>query len=131
MDPAHIRRQPYVPTANFIPVLRAAEAGININPRGLLSCVPGVSSYVGGDTTAGILSSGIYQKEEPCILIDIGTNGEIVLGNRDFLVACAAAAALLLASVLTASASFLISSAGQDSGSSIPADITGNSGNTA
>ena len=92
MDPAHIRRQPYVPTANFIPVLRAAEAGININPRGLLSCVPGVSSYVGGDTTAGILSSGIYQKEEPCILIDIGTNGEIVLGNRDFLVACAASA---------------------------------------
>ncbi|MCX5694472.1 MAG: ASKHA domain-containing protein [Candidatus Omnitrophica bacterium] len=92
MDPSHIRRQPYVPTANFIPVLRAAEAGININPRGLLNCVPGVSSYVGGDTTAGILSSGIYQKEDPCILIDIGTNGEIVLGNRDFLVACAASA---------------------------------------
>ncbi|MDP2927455.1 MAG: ASKHA domain-containing protein [Candidatus Omnitrophota bacterium] len=92
MDPAHIRREPYVPTANFLPVLRAAEAGININPRGLLSCVPGVSSYVGGDTTAGVLSSGIYQKEEPCILIDIGTNGEIVLGNRDFLVACAASA---------------------------------------
>ena len=92
MDPAHIRRQPYVPTANFLPVLRASEAGININPRGLLNCVPGVSSYVGGDTTAGILSSGIYQKEEPCILIDIGTNGEIVLGNRDFLVACAASA---------------------------------------
>jgi len=92
MDPAHIRREPYVPTANFLPVLRAAEAGININPRGLLNCVPGVSSYVGGDTTAGVLSSGIYQKEEPCILIDIGTNGEIVLGNKDFLVACAASA---------------------------------------
>ena len=92
MDPAHIRRQPYVPTANFIPVLRSVEAGIHINPRGLLSCVPGVSSYVGGDTAAGVLSSGIYQKEEPCILIDIGTNGEIVLGNRDFLVACAASA---------------------------------------
>jgi len=92
MDPSHIRRQPYVPTANFIPVLRAAEAGININPRGLLSCVPGVSSYVGGDTTAGVLSSGIYQKEAPCILIDIGTNGEIVLGNRDYLVGCAASA---------------------------------------
>jgi len=92
MDPAHIRRQPYVPTANFIPVLRATEAGIKINPRGLLSCVPGVSGYVGGDTTAGVLSSGIYQKEKPSILIDIGTNGEIVLGNRDFLVACAASA---------------------------------------
>ena len=92
VDPAHIRKEPYVPTANFLPVLRAAEAGININPRGLLSCVPGVSSYVGGDTTAGVLSSGIYQKDELCILIDIGTNGEIVLGNKDFLVACAASA---------------------------------------
>lgn len=92
IDPAHIRKEPYVPTANFLPVVRAAEAGININPRGLLSCVPGVSSYCGGDTTAGILSSGIYQKVEPCILIDIGTNGEIVLGNKDFLVACAASA---------------------------------------
>ncbi|MFA6358209.1 MAG: ASKHA domain-containing protein [Candidatus Omnitrophota bacterium] len=92
LDPAHIRREPYVATANFLPTLRAAEAGININSRGLLSCVPGVSSYVGGDTTAGILSSGIYQKEKPCILIDIGTNGEIVLGNKDFLVASAASA---------------------------------------
>jgi len=92
VDPAHIRKEPYVPTANFLPVLRAAEAGININPRGLLSCVPGVSSYVGGDTTAGVLSSGIYQKDELCMLIDIGTNGEIVLGNKDFLVACAASA---------------------------------------
>jgi len=92
VDPGHIRKEPYVPTANFLPVLRAAEAGVNINPRGLLSCVPGVSSYVGGDTTAGVLSSGIYQKDKLCILIDIGTNGEIVLGNKDFLVACAASA---------------------------------------
>ena len=92
MDPAHIRKEPYVPTANFLPVLRASEADIIINSRGLLACVAGVSSYVGGDTTAGVLSSGIYQKEEPSILIDIGTNGEIVLGNKDFLVACAASA---------------------------------------
>ncbi|MDD5476939.1 MAG: ASKHA domain-containing protein [Candidatus Omnitrophica bacterium] len=92
MDPSHIHREPYVPTANFLPVVRAAEAGININPRGLLACVSGVSSFVGGDTTAGVLSSGLYQKEKPCILIDIGTNGEIVLGNQEFLVACAASA---------------------------------------
>jgi uncharacterized 2Fe-2S/4Fe-4S cluster protein (DUF4445 family) len=92
MDPAHIRKEPYVPTANFLPVVRATEAGIQINPRGLLYCVPGVSSYVGGDTTAGVLSSGLYQKEKPCILIDIGTNGEIVLGNKEFLVGCAASA---------------------------------------
>ena len=92
MDPAHIRRQPYVPKVNLPLVLPAVEAGIKINSQGLLSCAPGVSNYVGGDTTAGILSSGISKQENPCILIDIGTNGEIVLGNRDFLVACAASA---------------------------------------
>jgi len=92
VDPTYIRRDPYVPTANFVPVVRAREAGININPRGLLSCVPGVSSYVGGDSTAGVLSSGLYKQEELSILIDIGTNGEIVLGDKDFLVACAASA---------------------------------------
>ncbi len=92
VDPGHIRRLPYVPTENFPSVLPAVKADININPEGSLSCVPGVSSYVGGDTTAGVLSSGLYQKEAPCILIDIGTNGEIVLGNKEFLVACAASA---------------------------------------
>ncbi|MDD2680259.1 MAG: ASKHA domain-containing protein, partial [Candidatus Omnitrophica bacterium] len=92
VDPTYIRREPYVPTANFLPVLRASEAGIIINPRGLLSCVPGVSSYVGGDTTSGVLSSGLYKEKELSILIDIGTNGEIAFGNKDFLVACAASA---------------------------------------
>ena len=60
VDPAYIRREPYVPTANFVPTIRAAEAGIKINPRGLLSCVPGISSYAGGDVTAGVLLSLIH-----------------------------------------------------------------------
>ncbi|MFH0762934.1 MAG: ASKHA domain-containing protein, partial [Candidatus Omnitrophota bacterium] len=92
LDPKYIRREPYVPTANFLPVIRAAEAGININPHWLLQCVPGVASYVGGDTTAGLLSSGIYRNKQLCILIDIGTNGEIALGGSDFLIAAAASA---------------------------------------
>ncbi len=92
VDPTYIRREPYVPTANFLPVLRASEAGININPRGLLYCVPGVASYVGGDTTSGVLSSGLYKEKDLSILIDIGTNGEIALGNQDFIVASAASA---------------------------------------
>jgi len=92
VEPTYIRREPYVPTANFVPTIRAAEAGIKINPRGLLSCVPGVSSYVGGDTAAGVLSCGLDEEEALSILIDIGTNGEIVLGNKDFLVACSASA---------------------------------------
>lgn len=92
LDPQFIRREPYVPSANFLPVMRAQEAGITINPRGLLACAPAVASYIGGDTTAGILSSGLYQESEPHLLIDIGTNGEIALGNKDFIVAVAASA---------------------------------------
>ncbi|MCM8780409.1 MAG: ASKHA domain-containing protein [Candidatus Omnitrophica bacterium] len=92
VDPTYIRREPYVPTANFVPTIRAAEAGIKINPRGLLSCVPGVSSYVGGDVVAGVLSCGLDKEKDLCILIDVGTNGEIVLGNREFLVSCSASA---------------------------------------
>lgn len=92
VDPTYIRREPYVPTANFVPVIRAAEAGIKINPRGLLDCVPGVSSYVGGDLTAGVLACGMDKTEKLSLLIDIGTNGEIVLGNKDWLISCAASA---------------------------------------
>jgi len=92
IDPTYIRREPYIATANFVSTVRAAEAGVKINPRGLLSCVPGVSSYVGGDVTAGVLSTGLYREEELALLIDIGTNGEIVLGNRDFLIAASASA---------------------------------------
>lgn len=92
VDPTYIRKEPYVATANFVPTIRASEAGIKINPRGLLSCVPGVSSFVGGDVAAGVLSCGLDKEEDLCILIDIGTNGEIVLGNREFLISASASA---------------------------------------
>ncbi len=92
VDPTYIRREPYIPTANFMPVIRAAEAGIKINPRGLLACLPGVSSYVGGDITAGVLASGIDEAKEVSMLIDIGTNGEIVLGNKEWLTCCSSSA---------------------------------------
>jgi len=92
VDPKFIRREPYVSTANFVPVIRAAEAGIKVHPRGLLSCVPGISTYVGGDITAGVVASGIADEDKLTLLIDIGTNGEIVLGNREWLVCCSASA---------------------------------------
>jgi len=92
IDPTYIRKEPYVPTANFLPVIRAAEAGIKIHPRGLLSCVPGISTYVGGDITAGVLASGLSEEKKTTLLIDIGTNGEVVLGNSDWMV-CASASA--------------------------------------
>lgn len=92
VDPTYIRKDPYVPTANFVPVIRAAEVGIKINPRGLLACIPGVSTYVGGDITAGVIACGLDLTDELTLLIDIGTNGEIVLGNKEWLACCSASA---------------------------------------
>jgi len=92
VPPEYLRKEPYVPTASFVPVIRAAEAGIKINPRGLLSCVPGVSSYVGGDITAGVLASGLDNLPTLGLFMDLGTNGEVVIGNRDWLVCCSTSA---------------------------------------
>jgi len=92
LTPSAIRLEPYVPTALAPPVVRAAEVGIRINPRGLLGCVPSVACYVGGDVVADVLVSGMALSEKPSMLLDIGTNGEIVLGNKDWLVCCSASA---------------------------------------
>ena len=87
-----IRLSPFVPAATSLPPLRASEVGLRIHPRGLLYTLPMVGSFVGGDITAGILVSGMHQSEELSLLLDIGTNGEVVLGNREFLVASSASA---------------------------------------
>ena len=87
-----IRLSPFVPVAASPPPVRAAEAGLRIHPRGILYAMPMVGSFVGGDVTAGILVSGLHRSEEISLLLDIGTNGEVVLGNKDFLVACSASA---------------------------------------
>ncbi len=92
LPPGYIRKEPYLPTANFLPDLKAEEVGINIHPQGIVSFCPNVSSYIGGDLTAGILASGMDEKEELALLIDLGTNGEMVLGNKDFLISAACSA---------------------------------------
>jgi len=89
---SNIRRYPYVATSVEPPPLRAAEVGIQINPRGLLYSLPGVSAWVGSDITAGILATGIHERDEISLLLDIGTNGEIVIGNREWLIATSASA---------------------------------------
>ena len=86
----NIRRKPYIAASVAPPPFRAAELGVRINPRGLLYCVPGISSWVGGDLTAGILATGLHERDNVAMLIDVGTNGEIVLGNKDWLMACSA-----------------------------------------
>lgn len=88
----NIRRSPYVPTSVDPPPLRAAEVGIRINPRGLLYSLPGISGWVGSDITAGILATGINESDELSLLLDIGTNGEIIIGNKEWLIACSASA---------------------------------------
>jgi len=92
LDPAQIRKSPYIPAATAPPPVRAAEVGIKINPRGLLYVMPSIGSWVGGDITAGILATGLYQARRLTMLIDIGTNGEIVLGNREWMLACSTSA---------------------------------------
>jgi uncharacterized 2Fe-2S/4Fe-4S cluster protein (DUF4445 family) len=88
----NIRRFPYVAASVEPPPLRAAEVGININPRGLLYSLPGVSGWVGSDLTAGILATGMHESDETCLLVDIGTNGEVIVGNKEWLMACSASA---------------------------------------
>ncbi|MBI5872747.1 MAG: DUF4445 domain-containing protein [Candidatus Omnitrophica bacterium] len=92
VDPTYIRQEPYVPTANYFPAVKAAEAGIKINPHGLLFCLSGVASYVGADITAGVVACDIHQSKDLSLLIDIGTNGEIALGYSDWIISCAASA---------------------------------------
>lgn len=92
IDPANIRKEPYIPAVTAPPPVNSSEAGLEINPKGIAFCLPGVSTYIGGDTVSGILSSGLSEADELSLLVDIGTNGEIVLGNREWMMACAASA---------------------------------------
>jgi uncharacterized 2Fe-2S/4Fe-4S cluster protein (DUF4445 family) len=87
-----IRRTPFVATSTQPPPMPAAHAGVRINPRGLLHVVPGVAAWIGGDITAGIFATGLYEQQSLSMLVDIGTNGEIVVGNREWLMACSASA---------------------------------------
>ncbi|MEI8242557.1 MAG: ASKHA domain-containing protein [bacterium] len=92
LNPGNIRKDPYIPAACSPPTIRAAEVGIKINSRGLLVMLPSVASYVGGDVVADVLVSGMMRSPELSLLIDLGTNGELVLGNADWLVCCSASA---------------------------------------
>ncbi len=88
VDPSHIRKEPYVSTANFFPPVRAADLGVGIHPDAPVRFMPCVCSYVGGDTTAGVVATGMHRSGEVSMLIDLGTNGEIVLGCSDWLACC-------------------------------------------
>lgn len=90
--PCSIRLAPYVPTTHSFPQIKAKDIDINIHPEGILETISDVASYVGGDIVSGVLACGIADKPEIKALIDIGTNGEIALGNNDWIVCCSASA---------------------------------------
>jgi len=92
LDPSSIREEPYIPTANMFPLAYTGELGIKVHPSVPVYIFPCVSSYVGGDIVSGILASRVHKKEEISIFIDIGTNGEIVIGNSEWLIAAACSA---------------------------------------
>jgi uncharacterized 2Fe-2S/4Fe-4S cluster protein (DUF4445 family) len=89
---ASIRLTPFVTAINHIPTLAAPDVGLNVHPKAVIDCLPGVASYVGADITAGALSSGMTESEQVTLFLDVGTNGETVLGSQDFLVTCACSA---------------------------------------
>lgn len=92
LSPTNICRSPYVPVINAPGFISATRVGLGIHPHSLVYILPSVGSYVGGDILSGILASGMHRRAEIGLLADIGTNGEMVLGNREWLVAAAGAA---------------------------------------
>jgi uncharacterized 2Fe-2S/4Fe-4S cluster protein (DUF4445 family) len=92
INPRSIRRSPYVPAATLYPPTRAKDLGMAVGDHVSALVYPAVSSYVGGDIVAGVMGSGIYRTEKLTLYLDVGTNAEIVIGNKDWL-ACAACSA--------------------------------------
>ena len=89
VDAQSVRMDPYIPSFFLWNGLLAQDLKIPANPLAPVLIAPNIGSYVGGDITAGTLASGIWDSDELSLFIDLGTNGEIVFGNRDFLVSCA------------------------------------------
>ena len=92
VDAESVRMEPYVPSFFSWEGMRAGDVNLLANPVAPVLIAPNIGSYVGGDITAGTLASGIWDKDEMSLFIDLGTNGEIVFGNRDFLMSCACSA---------------------------------------
>jgi uncharacterized 2Fe-2S/4Fe-4S cluster protein (DUF4445 family) len=92
LPPASIRLTPYIPTVNYPQAYLAEELHLGVHPQASVICLPGVASYVGADISAGVLASGLAAAEDLTLFIDVGTNGETVLGTRDWMVACACSA---------------------------------------
>ncbi|MGD9975398.1 MAG: ASKHA domain-containing protein [Desulfatirhabdiaceae bacterium] len=92
VNPRYIRRSPYVPASTLYPPIMARTLGIELGDHVTALVYPQISSYVGGDIVSGVMGSGMYRTDELTLYLDIGTNAELVIGNKDWL-ACAACSA--------------------------------------
>ena len=92
VDADPVRMDPYIPSFFGWEGLLGGDLKLPVNPLAPVIIAPNIGSYVGGDITAGTLASLIWDKDEMSLFIDLGTNGEIVFGNRDFLMSCACSA---------------------------------------
>ncbi len=92
LDTRNIRLEPYVPAAYHMPCLKAQELALEIDPAARVLLFPSRAGYVGGDVVADVLASGLHREKGPAMLIDVGTNGEIVLGGKDWLASCSCSA---------------------------------------
>jgi uncharacterized 2Fe-2S/4Fe-4S cluster protein (DUF4445 family) len=92
INPKYLREAPYVPTCSQMPLTRAAALGVSAHPSVRLFLYPSIASYVGGDIVAGVHACQMHKSPELTLFIDIGTNGEIVVGNQEWL-ACTACSA--------------------------------------
>jgi uncharacterized 2Fe-2S/4Fe-4S cluster protein (DUF4445 family) len=90
--PFQICREPYIPLVNAPDPCHALDLNLCISPTAPVWIMPAIGSYFGGDLISGILATGLDMSEQTSMLIDVGTNAEVVLGNRDWLIACAGAA---------------------------------------
>ena len=92
IPPASIRLMPFITAVNQLPPFPAREIGLRINSAGTVDCLPGIASYVGADITSGVVSSDMCSTGELTLFVDIGTNGEMVLGDCTWLIACSCSA---------------------------------------
>ncbi len=92
LPPESIRLSPFITGVNQPPPMRAGDVELSIHPNARVDCLPGVASYVGADISAGVVSAGLMETEKLTLFMDVGTNGEMVLGNREWLITCACSA---------------------------------------
>jgi len=92
IEPRYIRREPYIPAVSEFPILKAGDIGLKVNPMAAVFVMPSPAGYVGGDIVSGLLYAGFHRETPLTLFIDVGTNGEIVLGNKEWLMTASCSA---------------------------------------